>query len=108
MKDIRRIVIAAAVLVLASYIVACSGSNVRRSTGEYMDDKMIAASVKTDLATDPITKATQIEVEVFKGVVQLSGFVDSKEAQTRAGEIARKVKGVVDVKNNTLLRAQQP
>ncbi|HEY3346236.1 MAG TPA: BON domain-containing protein [Nitrospirota bacterium] len=108
MKDIRRIVIVAAVLVLAGYLLACSGSNLRRSTGEYVDDKMIGATVKTDLAADPITKATQIEVEVFKGVVQLSGFVDSKEAQTRAGDIARKVKGVVDVKNNTLLRTQQP
>lgn len=91
-------------LVILAAFVGCAGSDVKRSSGEYMDDGMIAAKVKTDLAMDKVTKASQIEVGVYKGVVQLSGFVDSKDAIPRATEIAKNVKGVQAVKNDLILR----
>lgn len=53
---------------------------------------------------DPLTKAREIDVNTFKGVVQLSGFVDTPEASQRAEQIARNTKGVVDVKNNLIVK----
>jgi len=82
----------------------CSSSSERRSTSTYMDDKVIAAKIKTDLIGDPLTKAHQIDVNVYKGVVELSGFVDTPEAVHRAAEIARNTKGVVDVKNDLIVK----
>lgn len=91
-----------ALVVLAA--VGCAGTETRRSTGGYVDDKTISAKVKTELAADSMTQALQIEVETYNGVVQLSGFVDKEETIKTAGEIARGVPGVKDVKNNLMLR----
>ncbi len=60
-----------------------------RSSGVYLDDKTISAKISADLIGDPMTKAHEIDVNTYNGVVQLSGFVDTKEAIKRAGEIAR-------------------
>jgi osmotically-inducible protein OsmY len=85
-------------------VLGCAGTDTSRSTGTYIDDKTISTQVTAKLAADPATKATQIQVETYDGVVQLSGFVDSKESIPKAEEIARSVEGVKKVKNNLILR----
>jgi osmotically-inducible protein OsmY len=87
---------AAAVAVLA----ACAPTAQHEGTGEYVDDSVITGKVKAAFAEDPQVKATEVKVETFKGTVQLSGFVDSRESAKRAVELAREVKGVKDVKDD--------
>ena len=72
--------------------------------GRVVDDSVITAKVKAALIADSVTKAHQINVETNHGEVLLSGFVDSKEARTRAAELARTVEGVHSVKNSIELR----
>ena len=74
------------------------------NAGRVVDDSVITGKVKAALVADPTTKAHQISVETFKGVVQLSGFVDSSEARTRATQVAQQVEGVKNVKNDLELR----
>jgi len=85
-------------------LAACAPTPTREGTGEYIDDSVITGKVKAAFAADPMVKATQVQVETFKGTVQLSGFVDSRESAQRAVEIARSVKGVQAVKNDTVIR----
>lgn len=89
-------------LILA--FAGCAATRTKESTGGYVDDSAITAKVKAGLVNDPVTKAREISVETFKGVVQLSGFVSTPQEKDRAGEIARDVKGVVDVKNNISIK----
>jgi len=77
----------------------CAGTSTRESTGEYIDNSVLTSKVKAAIFNDPMLKVLQINVETFKGVVQLSGFVDSPEAAARAVEVARSVDGVKAVKN---------
>jgi osmotically-inducible protein OsmY len=74
------------------------------STGQYIDDTVITSRVKAALVADPATKASQVNVETFKGVVQLSGFVESQAMANKAVELARSVKGVASVKNDMRVR----
>jgi hyperosmotically inducible protein len=74
------------------------------TAGQDVDDSMVTASVKAKLMDDPTTKSYQISVETQKGVVQLTGFVDSKTMKNRAGEVARSVDGVKDVRNDLEIR----
>lgn len=85
-------------------LAACAPTPTREGTGEYLDDSVITGKVKAAFAADPTVKATQVQVETFKGTVQLSGFVDSREAAQKAVEIAQGVKGVKSVKNDTVIR----
>jgi len=85
-------------------LAACAPTPTREGTGEYIDDSVITGKVKAASAADPVVKAPQVQVETFKGTVQLSGFVDSRESAQRAVEIARSVKGVQSVKNDTVIR----
>jgi osmotically-inducible protein OsmY len=65
---------------------------------------MITTKVKAAFAADPDVKATEVNVETFKGTVQLSGFVSSRDAERRAVELARKVKGVKAVKDDMVVK----
>jgi len=85
-------------------LAACAPTPTREGTGEYLDDSVITGKVKAAFAADPTVKATQVQVETFKGTVQLSGFVDSRESAQKAVDIARGVKGVKSVKNDTVIR----
>jgi len=77
----------------------------QESTGQYIDDSVITSRVKTALVGDSATKASQINVETYKGVVQLSGFVESQAMANKAVELARSVKGVASVKNDMRVRS---
>jgi osmotically-inducible protein OsmY len=88
---------AAAVLALTG----CAGSESKRSTGEFSSDAALTAKVKTAIASDAgIGSASVINVNSYRGVVQLSGFVDSAEKIERAATAARNVQGVRSVENN--------
>lgn len=101
----RRGVISYLVLVMfIAALVACASTSKQSSTGEYVDDSVITTKVKTLLAEDDFLKSFQIGVETYKGVVQLSGFVDSQKAVDKAVEITRTVKGVESVKNDLVVK----
>lgn len=85
-------------------LVGCAPTSSRQGTGEYIDDAVITSKVKAAFAADPTVKATEVQVETFKGTVQLSGFVESRESAQRAVQIARQVKGVTEVRNNTIVK----
>ncbi|MBN1930307.1 MAG: BON domain-containing protein [Desulfobacterales bacterium] len=89
---------------LVVFIVGCAGTHWRESTGEYIDDTAITTKVKAGIFDDPMLKVLQINVESFKGIVQLSGFVNSEQASARAAEIANSVKGVKAVKNSLVVK----
>lgn len=93
---------------LASFATGCAGTATRASTGEMIDDSVITAKVKTELIRDEFVKARDVNVDTFRGTVQLSGFVEREEQKARAGEIARQVNGVNDVVNNITVKAQEP
>ncbi len=104
MKDIRNAMKCLVCIALIAALASCAGTRTKESTGEYVDDSVITSRVKAALVADPVTKAREISVETFKGTVQLSGFVTTAQEKDRAGEIARKTKGVVEVKNNITVK----
>ncbi len=91
-------------LLLVMLIAGCAGGTTHESTGEYIDDSVLTTKVKTSILGDSKLKLLQINVETFKGIVQLSGFVDSAGAATRAVELARTVKGVKSVNNSLIVK----
>jgi hyperosmotically inducible protein len=104
-KEMKRKVAAAIVLlILIATFMACASTSKHESTGQYVDDSVITSKVKTQLANDDFLKSFQISVETYKGVVQLSGFVDSQTAVDKAGQIARSVGGVKSVKSNLIVK----
>ena len=96
---IKRFFVALFLVGLIAGGLGCAGTSTRDSVGEYVDDSVITAKVKTAIFNDPVAKVFQVKVETFKGVVQLSGFVDSPKSAARAVEAARSVGGVKDVIN---------
>ncbi|MDB6113423.1 MAG: transport-associated protein [Lacunisphaera sp.] len=109
MKKLLSPLVAAALLGgFVAFNAACSSTATRESTGEYVDDSAITAKVKAALIHDETVKAGQVNVETFKGVVQLSGFVDNSAQKMRSEDLARGVNGVVSVTNNIQLKANQP
>jgi len=91
-------------LVLVVFMAGCAGTRHKESTGEYIDDSVITTKVKAEIFNDPMLKVFQINVETYKGVVQLSGFVNSAETSARAAEVARSVNGVTGVKNSLIIK----
>ncbi len=82
----------------------CASTKKSESTGQYVDDAAITAKVKAEIFNDTSLKVNQINVETYKGVVQLSGFVDSQDSVRKAGDIAAGVPGVVAVKNDLIVK----
>ena len=103
MKPSRRLAAALAATCVA-VLSACAPTATKEGTGEYIDDSVITSKVKAAFAADPEVKATEVKVETFKGEVQLSGFVQSRESAQRAVELARQVEGVKGVKNDTVVK----
>ncbi len=91
-------------LVLIVSFAACASTRTHESAGEYVDDSVITTKVKSLLAADDFLKSFQIGVETYKGVVQLSGFVNTQKAVDKAVEITRSVKGVQSVKNDLIVK----
>lgn len=91
------------VILLAS-MLGCASTAKHEGTGEYIDDTIITTNVKAAIFNEPSLKSAEINVETFKGVVQLSGFVHDKADINKAAELARHVKGVTSVKNDMRLK----
>ncbi len=92
-------------VVLAATLAACSSSPTKESTGEYIDDAAITTKVKTAFVQDKVVSATNVSVDTFKGVVQLSGFADNRAEIDRAVQVASQVAGVKAVRNNIALKS---
>ncbi len=84
--------------------LGCASTSKKEGTGEYVDDTAITTKVKAAIFNEPTLKSAEINVETFKGVVQLSGFVSSAAAETTAVNVARNVGGVKSVKNDMRLK----
>jgi len=91
-------------IMLIAVFLGCASTPTRESTGEYIDDSTITTKVKAAIFSDPSQKVFQINVETFKGEVQLSGSVDSDQIVNKAGEVARGVGGVKSVKNDLIVK----
>ncbi len=90
--------------ILVASLLGCASTATQEGTGEYIDNTVITAKVKTAIFDEPTLKSSEINVETFKGVVQLSGFVNSQADINKAVEIVRQVKGVKSVKNDMQLK----
>ncbi|MFO0995053.1 MAG: BON domain-containing protein [Alphaproteobacteria bacterium] len=89
---------------LALPIAGCAGSSTKESTGEYLDDSVISNKVRARIVGEKDLSIFQIDVTTFKGVVQLSGFVDKAEQKAKAGQVAASVSGVKEVKNDLVVK----
>jgi hyperosmotically inducible protein len=85
-------------------VVGCASTQKQAGTGEYIDDSVVTAKVKAAILGEPSLKSAEINVETFKGAVQLSGFVSSQAAANKAVEVTRGVGGVKSVKNDMRLK----
>ena len=96
-----------AAFALVALLASCALFSGRETTGQYVDDTTITSKVKAEILGDPDLKVLQINVETMQGVVQLSGFVDSRQSQIKADNIARRVEGVKSVKDNLVVPMKQ-
>jgi len=92
------------VLLVLAVLAGCASTRTKESSGEYTDSSVITAKVKAAIVGDPALKVFDINVETFKDVVQLSGFVNSAELKTHAGVVAGRVSGVKSVKNDLIVK----
>ena len=99
----RKWALLAGAIVIASAL-GCASTAKQEGTGEYVDDSVITGKVKTAIFAEADLKSAEINVETFKGVVQLSGFVSSKAAEDKAVRVARGVAGVKSVKDDMRLK----
>lgn len=104
MRKLKLVII---ILLSFSFVISvagCAGGKTHESTGEYFDDSVLTNKVKLSILGDAKLQFMDISVETFKGVVQLSGFVSSSEAATRAVDLARRVRGVKQVNNSLIVK----
>ena len=87
-------------------MLGCASTASKEGTGEYIDDTVITTKVKAAILNEETLKSAEVNVETFKGVVQLSGFVNSEADIAKAASVARGVKGVTSVKNDMRLKAK--
>ncbi|MCX5827773.1 MAG: BON domain-containing protein [Deltaproteobacteria bacterium] len=104
MKKSQTVIRFLVVLMMIATLVACASTQKKEGTGEYIDDSVITTKVKSLLAADDFLKSFQISVESRKGIVQLSGFVDSQKSVNKAGQITRGVEGVKSVRNDLIVK----
>lgn len=82
----------------------CAGDRYNRSTGQYIDDKSLTVRVHDALGDNPDYKFDGVNVDCFRGTVQLSGFVNTSDQKSKAGQIAKNVQGVQNVENNITVK----
>jgi osmotically-inducible protein OsmY len=103
MNIFKRAIPLLSIIAVAS-LIGCASTAKHESTGQYVDDTAITAKVKTAIFEQPSLKSAEINVETFKGIVQLSGFVRSQDNVNTAMATAKNVPGVVSVKNDMRLK----
>ena len=104
MKQLGKYLSALFLAVTLVSAVGCASTAKQEGTGEYVDDSVITTKVKAAVFNEPMLKSAEINVETFKGVVQLSGFVSSQSAANKAVEVVRSVGGVKSVKNDMRIK----
>ena len=104
MKQLSKYLSAVFLAVLLVTTVGCASTSKQEGTGEYVDDSVITTKVKAAIFNEATLKTFEINVETFKGVVQLSGFVTSPSSISKATELTRQVKGVKSVKNDLRIK----
>ena len=104
MKQLGKYLSALFMAVMLITAVGCASTSKQEGTGEYVDDTVITTKVKAAILNEPTLKSAEINVETFKGVVQLSGFVSSQAASNKAVEVARSVNGVKSVRNDMRMK----
>ena len=82
------------------FSLGCASTSTREGSGEYVDDSVITTKAKAAIFNEPTLKSAEVNVETFKGVVQLSGFVSSRADENKIVEVARGVNGVQSVKKD--------
>ena len=90
--------------ILLASMLGCGSSPTREGTGEYVDDTVITTKVKAAVFGEPTLKSSEINVETFKGTVQLTGFVSSRADINKAVDLARGIQGVKSVRNDMHLK----
>jgi len=104
MKQLGKYLSALFLAVTLVSVVGCASTSKQEGTGEYVDDSVITTKVKAAIFNEPTLKSAEINVETFKGVVQLSGFVSSQAAVDKAVAVTRGVSGVKSVKNDMRIK----
>ena len=104
MKKLNQYITAVFLAVTVVSVVACGSTPKQEGTGQYIDDSVITTKVKAAILDEPTLKVAEINVETFKGIVQLSGFVSSRTAANRAVEVARGIEGVKSVKDDMRIK----
>jgi hyperosmotically inducible protein len=104
MKQFRNLFTVLLMAITLAFAVGCSSNSKQEGTGEYFDDSVITSKVKAAIFNEPTLKSAEVNVETFKGVVQLSGFVNSQSDINKAAVIAQGVKGVTSVNNDMRLK----
>ena len=102
LKNISTMVLA----VMLATMLGCASTSKQEGTGEYIDDSVITTKVKAAVFNEPSLKSAEINVETYKGTVQLSGFVNSESDIQKAVEVARSIKGVSSVKNDMRVKGR--
>ena len=92
------------IAILLASLLEYTKTSTKKGTGEYFDDTVITTKVKAAIFNEPSLKSAEINVETYKGTVQLSGFVNSRGDISKAVEVARGVNGVRSVKNDMRLK----
>ena len=104
MRHVGKLLSAIFVAVSLVSVVGCASTPQKEGTGEYIDDTAITTKVKAAILNEPGLKSAETNVETFKGVVQLSGFVSSRADIDKAVAVTRGVSGVKSVKNDMRLK----
>ena len=104
MKTARPMVRTLVVLLALVVLAGCASTRTQESAGQYTDSSVITAKVKAAIFDDKTLKVLDINVETFKDVVQLSGFVNSAETKNHAGAVVGRVSGVKSVKNDLIIK----
>jgi hyperosmotically inducible periplasmic protein len=101
MRHVLTVFVAAGIMTMAT---GCASDHQQRSAGQSIDDQAIARRVQEALSSDPAYKYTDVKVVSYQGKVQLSGFVDKGEQKGQAEDIAKKVPGVKEVRNDITMK----
>jgi osmotically-inducible protein OsmY len=103
MHSIKKLTALLGIAVLLA-VSGCASTRTHEGTGQYVDDSVITTKVKTAILAEPGLKVSEINVETFKGIVQLSGFVSTRSDVDSAIRVAKNVDGVKSVKNDMQLK----
>lgn len=94
-------------LLLSGLLVGCAPTQTQRAPGQAFDDVTVTAKVKTAIAkTSGLGEAASINVDTYRGVVSLAGFVDNAQQVAEATRVAAGVPGVDKVVNNLQVKTR--